>query len=94
MQDGRNDHFVRPVIILKRYSDELALVAPLTRAAKNGKFYHTLRIHAVDGSRIILSQMRTISSKRLRARIARVPEKEFTEIQGELVALNFTRRET
>lgn len=88
-QDGRNDQFVRPVLILKRYSKDMALVAPLTRTEKKGRYWYTLRTHQVRGSRVVLSQMRTVSSKRLRARMARVPENEFGVIQEKIIELNF-----
>jgi mRNA interferase MazF len=88
-QDGRNDHFVRPVLILRRYNSEVALVVPLTRTQKEGRFYHVLAVASVRGSRVVLSQLRTISSKRLRARMARVPEKEFCRIRDKIVQLNF-----
>ena len=91
--DGKHDHFLRPVLILKRYNDDMALVAPLTRSCKIGRFYHILSVASVRDSRVVLSQLRTISSKRLRVRMARVPEKEFQQIQEEIVKLNFTARE-
>ncbi len=89
-QDGRNDHFLRPALILKRYNKDLALVLPLTRTNKNNRYYHILSVEAVTDSRVVLSQLRTISSKRLRARMARVPEKEFAIIREKIIELNFS----
>ncbi len=87
--DGKNDHFLRPVLILRRFNEDMALIAPLTRASKDSRFHHTLAVQALRDSRVVLSQLRTISSKRLRARMARVPEKEFRDIQNKIIALNF-----
>ena len=87
--DGKNDHFLRPVLVLRRFNEEMALVVPLTRAQKDSRFHHTLTVNALRDSRVSLSQLRTISSKRLRARIARVPEKEFLDIQDKIIKLNF-----
>ncbi|GAG84349.1 unnamed protein product [marine sediment metagenome] len=77
---------------MKRYNKDMALVAPLTRTQKSTRYYHALSVHAVLNSRVVLSQLRTVSSKRLRARMARVPEHEFEMIQQKIIDLNF--RET
>ena len=92
-QDGTNNYFVRPVVILRRYSKDMALIAPLTRTKKDSRFYHVLGTHPLVGSRVVLSQLRTISSRRLRKRMARIPEKEFTVLQKKIVALNFKSTE-
>jgi mRNA interferase MazF len=88
-QDGRNEQFLRPVLIIKRYNEHMALVAPLTRTQKTTRYYHSLTVKSVRDSRVVLSQLRTISSKRLYARMARVPEPEFRLVCEKLIALNF-----
>jgi len=70
-QDGKNDDFERPILILKRINDELLLVVPFTsRLIKNQ--YRVDVTSAGKASQAMLSQFRTISSKRLLKRMGYV----------------------
>ena len=89
--DGPGTDFLRPALILRRFNEHVAWVLPLTRTKKGKPFYHTLRTKRLMDSRIILSQLRLISSKRLRSLMARVSPAEFQEIQDELNGLIYKR---
>ncbi|MCU7866452.1 MAG: type II toxin-antitoxin system PemK/MazF family toxin [Candidatus Thiodiazotropha sp. (ex Lucinoma borealis)] len=85
--DGTGTDFVRPVLVLRRFNMYVALVLPLTRTKKGQPFYHILRTKRLAESRVVLSQIRLLSSKRLRSLIARVSPSEFREIQDEVSGL-------
>lgn len=91
-QDGNGASFVRPVLVMKRHNRELAFVIPLTRTEKNSRFYHVMLTNAVKGSRLVLSQLRTVSSSRFQDRISRVPESEFSKIKEKLITLNLANQ--
>ena len=92
-QDGSGENFRRPVIILRKFNNEVIWVLPLTRTDKTGKYY--FRISPVDGkgnadgrsSVVILSQIRLLDAKRLQYKIGDVKEKEFEKIKEALKAL-------
>jgi len=82
--DGAGEEFLRPVLILRRFNEYVAWVLPLTRTKKGKPFYHILRTRKLGDSRVVLSQLRLMSSKRLRTLMARVSPAEFRGIQDEL----------
>ncbi len=92
-QDGSGTDFLRPVLVLKKFNNEVIWALPLTRTEKTGKYY--LRISLiVDGSKtdknpsvIILSQLRLIDAKRLQYKAGTVNEDEFIKIKEALIAL-------
>ena len=65
-QDGGGNVFTRPVVVIKGYSKELLLCAPISHTIKhNSKFYHRIKCgEKIDGS-VIISQLRAIDVLRL-----------------------------
>lgn len=92
-QDGNGEGFMRPVLILKKFNNEVVWVLPLTRTNKTGKYYFRISLIANDGkiddnpSVVILSQLRLIDVKRLQYKIGTATKDEFTKIKEALVAL-------
>ena len=63
-QDGRGDTFLRPVIVLKKFNNEVLWCIPLTRNQKIGKYYYLFSLGS-EVSTAILFQIRLIDCKRL-----------------------------
>ena len=82
-QDGVGYLFERPVLILKTFANGTCLVAPLTRAEVDSKFAYKV-IYGDKASYILLTQIRLISTKRLRRVIWRIDIHRF-DIIKELV---------
>lgn len=70
-QDGKNENFERPVTILIKMMDSTALIAPITSTIKSFNDRHTIVIQNKE-SQILLSQTKTISTKRLMRKISTV----------------------
>ena len=85
-EDGKNDLFERPVLILRKYSKRLFLGLPMTSSAKRSKFYFPTLIDGVERS-VMLSQGRTLSGYRLLRRIYKLNDNKFAEIKDSYVAL-------
>ena|SRR5579872_1454700 len=87
--NGKNDEFVRPVIILKRYNRYSFLALPLTTSKKMNKY--KLSIGTIDSKEVKanLSQLRNIDSKRLVNRITNINSKLFIEIKEKVRQVNF-----
>ena len=75
--DGKEGLFNRPVLIIKKINLQSAWVAPLTSTFKNHLYIYPL---TTITSNISLSQMRSISSKRLSRRVVRISMKEYVHI--------------
>ncbi len=85
-EDGKHDLFERPVLIVRKFHKDLLWIIPLTSTLKESPFYFPLDIHGRKGS-VLLSQLRTISSKRLFRRLAKVHPNVFSQVKRALVGL-------
>jgi mRNA interferase MazF len=82
--NGKNVHFERPVVVLKKLSRDMLLAIPTTTKVKNGTWYH--RFHfAGHERRAMLSQVRAISSKRLVRKMGALTLMDFKSLQDEMV---------
>ncbi|MCK4554480.1 type II toxin-antitoxin system PemK/MazF family toxin [Candidatus Parcubacteria bacterium] len=85
-QDGKNNNFERPILVLRKFNNDILLVLPLTSRNKTGKYYFQIRYNDKTYS-IILSQIRLISSKRLLRRIKKIDRDIFEEIREKVKKL-------
>ena len=82
-QDGKHDAFERPVVILRKFNRESVLIAPITSQLKRTP-YHVRFTHDGTEYAIIISQVRLISTRRLRRRMFRMPEDKFAGVLSAL----------
>jgi mRNA interferase MazF len=78
-QDGKHENFERPILILKKFSQDMFLWVPLTSNEKE----HSLRYPYTINEKpwcINLTQVRTMSVKRLHRRMGKMSEDHFSEI--------------
>jgi mRNA-degrading endonuclease toxin of MazEF toxin-antitoxin module len=78
---GKNDLFERPVLIIKVYNLSSILIVPITSKNKFGQYYE--EIEGIRG-RVILSQPRTLSSKRLARKIQKISLADLERIKRRL----------
>ena len=83
-QDGKNEMFERPVLVLKKFNRKLAWVIPMTSQQKEGIHYHGLTYNN-ETSFVILSQLRLISTKRFQRFIRIITPHQFRIIKRKLV---------
>jgi mRNA interferase MazF len=89
--DGKNDNFERPVLLVKRFNKDMAWVLPITSRSGDGRFYYPIR-YEKQAQSVIVSQIRTVSTKRLLRKIRVLPDAEFVEIINKIDA--FLKQET
>ncbi len=77
---GKGDHFRRPVLILKKFSGQVFLGAPLTTKEHAGNWYYNL-LHENENRCIILNQARLLDSRRLEDKLFEISENELTKIK-------------
>ena len=83
-QDGKNELFERPVLILKKFNNKVALVLPMSTKQKDGIYYHNLG-HDEKVFTVILSQLRLASVKRFRRLVRKISPHQFELIQNKLI---------
>ena len=87
-QDGRGDEFLRPIVIIKKFNNEVLWCIPLTKNHKKGRYYFSFLLDDESGiSTAILSQVRLIDSKRLQYKIGDISQDGFMEIKEKLKQL-------
>lgn len=78
-QDGRGEEFLRPVLVLKKFNNEVLWIVPLTKAKKRHcpPHYFVFSFRSTVVSAAILSQVRLIDSKRLKYKIGVMTASDF-----------------
>ena len=77
--DGKHDNFERPMLIVKKFNADMIWVLPLTSTEKHNKYYFKLTHESLQAW-VVLSQIKTISTKRLLRKMVTVSESDFAEI--------------
>lgn len=78
-ENGKHASFERPVLILKKFNQEVFFGLPLSSMNKNLPFYYLLDYHEI--SSVLLSQIRVLDSKRLLRKIRTISKDEFEKIR-------------
>lgn len=85
-QDGKHEKFLRPVVIVKKFNNEICWGIPTTKKTKKGKHYFSFEYKEDEFTTAILSQLRLIDSKRLDYKIGTMKEDDFVEIKKRLIS--------
>jgi len=80
-ENGKNDNFERPVLVLKKFNKQIFWGLPITTKNKKSKYYCSINYNDKEYS-VILSQIRLISSKRLLRKIRKLSPDEFTKVKN------------
>ncbi|MDO8524001.1 MAG: type II toxin-antitoxin system PemK/MazF family toxin [bacterium] len=87
-QDGSGEEFLRPIVIIKKFSNEVFWAIPLTKTEKKTQFYFPFFIGSEsEASVAILSQIRLTDGKRLSYKIGDMAESDFLLLKEKLKAL-------
>lgn len=78
-ENGKGDNFMRPVIIIKKFNQNLCLVAPTSTKLKDNKYYFEMEYNNKAIS-VLISHLRTIDTKRFKSKIARLSPQDFEKL--------------
>lgn len=82
--DGKNKNFERPALVLRKFNRQMVWVLPTTSRGKDARFYEKFLFGDKEYF-VVLTQLRTVSTKRFIRKIGMVSEKDF-EIISKRVA--------
>ena len=90
-QDGKNDKFERPVLIVRKFSNRLFLAVPLTTnlAETNNKIIEYVLIKKTQKSvkrAFLINQMRVLDVARMHRKMGRVNKAVFDKIKMQICA--------
>ena len=83
-QNGKGENFVRPVVIIKGFNENMFFGVPLSTKIKDGKFYYTFEFKKQNTTIInnaLLSQMKLFSTKRLLNKIGIINQDDFKNLK-------------
>ena len=86
-QNGKGENFLRPIIIIKKFNNEVFLGVPLTSKKKEGIFYSFLSGINNTDNYAILSQIKLLDAKRLEYRAGMAKQEEFERLKKDLIRL-------
>ena len=80
-ENGKGDNFMRPVLVLKKFNRNICLCVPLSSQIKENKYYYTIEINQKLQS-FLVSQIRTIDTKRFVKKKEQLRNQEFLEVKN------------
>ena len=83
-QNGSGDSFSRPVLIIKKFNNQMFLCVPLSTKQKDFDFYYNYIDPNNQKVSVILAQIKLISVKRLKRKLYEFEEKQLKEILSKL----------
>ncbi len=86
-EEGKNDSFERPVLVLKKFNEHTLWTIPLTSQIKEDNIYYYEYCLGSKKYSAILTQLRLISSKRLLRKIDMFPLKDYQNIKEKIKSL-------
>lgn len=88
-EDGKNQLYERPVLILKKFNSKIVWVLPMSSKIKSGKYYYQIEYGGVIYT-VLLSQLKLMSSKRLIRQVQQIKKialVDFKHIKDRLIEL-------
>ena len=82
-EDGKNDNFVRPVLVLKKFNREIFIGVPLTTKIKENIYYVPITVKQRTVSAMI-SQIRVFSTKRFWNKLAELDTNDYSRVLEEI----------
>jgi mRNA interferase MazF len=86
-QDGNGKNYDRPILIIKKFNNDIFLCLPLTTSKKQNKFYIDCGLVESEKAQVIISQFRLIDKKRLIRKIQRIDKDLFRIIKYEFIKM-------
>jgi mRNA interferase MazF len=83
-QDGKGSDFLRPLVVFKKFNNEVFWGVPLTGAHKKGLYYQMIPNVRGRKNSLILSQLRLFDSKRLFHKIGVLDEISYKSLKSRL----------
>ena len=86
-QNGKGENFVRPIVILKKITNQMFIGIPLSSQIKDGDWFFKFEFNIKDKISLniaILPQIRMFSSKRLLNKIGVMKIEDFEKIKDKI----------
>jgi len=86
-QDGKGKDFGRPVVIYRKFNNEVFWAIPLSTKSKKGKFYMPINLGDKIDRVAIISQLRLIDGKRLYQKIGWLRKSDYKKLRNAVLKI-------
>lgn len=86
-QDGKGELFGRPVIVFRKFNNQVFWGVPLTTSEKKGRFYLPVGLGDNVARTAILSQLRLLDGKRLYQKIGVITKGTHKALEERIIEL-------
>ena len=84
-EDGKGNSFERPFVVVRKFNKELLFGVPCSSVSKKNKYYFNIHIKSKNlDTSALLSQAKTISSRRLLRMVDKIGSGVFRELKKAL----------
>ena len=83
-QNGSGDNFSRPVLVVKKFNNQMFWSLPLSTKQKGFDFYYNFTDHNNEKVSVILAQIKLVSIKRFKRKLYDLPSVQLKEIKEKL----------
>ncbi len=85
-ENGKGGKFRRPVLIFKKFNNNIFWGIPMTTKNKDNKYYIKILLRDVEQS-VIISQLRVLDTKRLDSKIGYISKLDFIKVVNSVISL-------
>ena len=85
-QNGKGSRFLRPIIIIKKFNNNIFWALPTTKKRRNGIYYYICEYKKGVSTTALVSQLRIFDGKRLQYKIGDITEIDFEEIRKRIIS--------
>lgn len=85
-ENGKGETFRRPVLIIKKFNNNIFWGIPMSTKIKNNRYYVPVILKNISQS-VLVSQLRILDTKRLEQYIGYVSREDFLKVRSSLVNL-------
>lgn len=86
-QDGKNGDFVRPVLVLRKFNNQVFLAVPLSTQIKPCNKYYVRIDHGGKAVSSVISQVRLLDTKRLKRKMYRLDKEQYEFIRNRVIKM-------
>ena len=83
-QNGKGEEFIRPIVVLKKITNQMFIGVPLSSQIKEGSWFYKFEFNSkgkISKNIAIIPQVRMFSSKRLLNKIGVIRNENFNELK-------------
>lgn len=83
-QNGKGEDFMRPILVFRKYSNNLFCGIPLSTTIRNGSFFFNFQFLENKQSSALLVQAKTFDVKRLDRKIGTINKDDFNQLEQKI----------